>query len=215
MNKKERVATKTINTLKNAATVALLAGKVISAAKGFVSAWWQTGAEAFVGKYYDFGDRFWATGKLLSELPKAVMGMKRGNGRSLVQALMADEKLASSPESVTGEKNKIWIRRMMDHFNMGPFTIGDYTINAIMLTSVYHATRLVPNPKHPEQLKFMTEEECIDMFYKNGMTEKEAEDTIVAFCCGSPSNLIVNLSFADFFKTRESLRLLFLISASG
>lgn len=89
--------------MNRAFVLAMLAGKPLSAGKGFVSAWWNTWNEAFVGRYYDFGDRIWTMGKLLSELPQAITGIKNGNSRSLVQALMDSGSLASSLESTFGD----------------------------------------------------------------------------------------------------------------
>ena len=101
------------------------------------------------------------------------MGIKNGNSRSLVQALMDSGGLASSLESTFGDQNKTWLRRISSFFNMGFFTIGDYATTSMIMTSTFHATRLIPDPK-TNKLQFMNEEECIDMFVKNGMTEKEA-----------------------------------------
>mgnify|MGYP003299882320 CR=1 FL=1 len=56
---------------------------------------------------------------------------------------------------------------------MGLFTVGDYSTNAIIMMSVYHATRLIKNPR-TGMYEFMTEEECIDQFHKVGKSEKEA-----------------------------------------
>lgn len=173
MTTSESIWTKILNWMNRAFVLAMLAGKPLSAGKGFVSAYWNTLNEAFVGRYYDFGDRLWTVGKLLSELPQAIVGIQNGNSRSLVQALMENGSLASSLESTFGDKNKTWIRRMFKHFNMGFFTIGDYATTSIIMTSTFHATRLIPDPK-TGKLQFMNEEECIDMFLKNGMTEKEA-----------------------------------------
>lgn len=173
MTKSESFWTKLLNWMNRAFVLAMLAGKPFSAGKGFVAAYWNTWNEAFVGRYYDFGDKFWTIGKLLSELPQAIWGIKNGNSRSLVQALMENGSLASSIEGTFGDQNKTWIRRMFGHFNMGFFTIGDYATTSMIMTSTFHATRLIPDPK-THKLQFMNEEECIDMFIKNGMTEKEA-----------------------------------------
>ena len=147
MTTSESIWTKVLNWMNRAFVLAMLAGKPLSAGKGFVSAYWNTLNEAFVGRYYDFGDRLWTVGKLLSELPQAIAGIQNGNSRSLVQALMENGSLASSLESTFGDKNKTWIRRMFKHFNMGFFTIGDYATTSIIMTSTFHATRLIPDPK--------------------------------------------------------------------
>lgn len=89
--------------MNRAFVLAMLAGKPFSAGKGFVAAYWNTWNEAFVGRYYDFGDKFWTIGKLLSELPQAIWGIKNGNSRSLVQALMENGSLASSIEGTFGD----------------------------------------------------------------------------------------------------------------
>ena len=66
MTRSESFFTKLLNWMNRAFVLAMLAGKPLSAGKGFVSAWWNTLNEAFVGRYYDFGDRFWTMGELLS-----------------------------------------------------------------------------------------------------------------------------------------------------
>ena len=36
---------------------------------------------------------------------------------------------------------------MFGHFNMGFFTVGDYATTSIIMTSTFHSTRLIPDPK--------------------------------------------------------------------
>lgn len=173
MTTQEKFWTKFVNNFRSVANVALLAGNVFSAVKGFISAYYQTGTEALVGRYYDKGDRLWTTGQMLKNLPAALASLGQTNTKSKIQAAMQYNGLASDIQESLKGKDKIGLRRILKHFKMGIFTVGDYTINAIIMMSVYHATRLVENPNNGK-LEFMTEEECIDAFLKQGKTEKEA-----------------------------------------
>lgn len=172
MTKGEKVATKSVNLFRSIANKALLAGNLFSATKGFISAYYKTGAEAFVGRYYDCGDRFYTSYRLLKEFPNALRSIGHGNTHSLIMALM--QRNGKGEESYD-DHGSLWIRRILKHFSMGAFTVGDYTINAIAMTSTYHATRLVEDINSGE-LRFMNEEECIDMFVKSGKSEWEAVD---------------------------------------
>lgn len=174
MSTTEKIATKAVNNFRSIANVGLLAWNILSASKGFLAAYWYSGTEAFVGRYYDSGDRLYTTGKLLAEIPSALRSIgKGGNTKSIIQAAMQHNGLATSIENSYGEQNEYWLHRITKFFRMGIFTIGDYIINSIILTSTYHAHRLIENPSTGE-LMFMNEEECIDMFVKQGKTEREA-----------------------------------------
>lgn len=173
MTKSNKFWTKFVNNFRSTANVALLAGNVFSASKGFISAYYQTGVEAFVGRYYDKGDRLWTTGQLLMEIPNAIRSITQGNTKSKIQAAMQYNGLGQEYERSFGKHDKTGIRRLLSHFKMGLFTAGDYSTNAIIMMSVYHATRLIKNPR-TGVYEFMTEEECIDQFNKVGKSEKEA-----------------------------------------
>ena len=173
MTKSNKFWTKFFNNLRSVGNVALLAGNIFSAAKGFITAYYQTGTEAFVGRYYDKGDRAWTTAQMIMEIPNALRSIGQGNTHSKIQAAMQYNGLGTELEKSFGKHDKTGLRRLLSHFKMGLFTVGDYTTNAIIMMSVYHATRLVNNPV-TNKLEFMTEEECIDAFNKVGKSEKEA-----------------------------------------
>lgn len=143
MSGSEKRITKGFNTFRSVANVALLAGNVFSAAKGFISAYYQTGTEAFVGRYYDKGDRFFATGQILKEMAHAISSVGSHNTTSKIQAAMQYNGIGTSLEESLEGSDKTRIRKLLGFFKMGLFTVGDYTVNSIVLTSVYHATRLV------------------------------------------------------------------------
>lgn len=166
------------NSAKSISNVALLSGKVIVAAKGFGVSFYKTNYEAIIGTlfggYFNTGDLISSYTDMAKDLIHAISSIGTPDVSSLIQALMRRNGLVTSPEESFSDTNKHRIRRLLKHFAMGPFTLGDYTINTIWMLTQYHATRLVENPG-TGLFELVNYDECIHMFTESGYSEKEAK----------------------------------------
>lgn len=150
----------------------MLSGNIISAAKGALSGWYQTWAQAFVGRQYDFGDRFWTTLTWIKEIPRMVVSINSGNTISKIQAAMQYNGLSVSKESVKGY-NRLYRGRFKEYLAMWAFTSGDYSNTAKIMLSTYHAHRIVINPS-TGNLEVMNEEQYTQACEKVGISQKNA-----------------------------------------
>lgn len=150
----------------------MLSGNIISAAKGALSGWYQTWAQAFVGRQYDFGDRFWTTLTWIKEMPRMVASINSGNTVSKIQAAMQYNGLSVSKESVKNY-NRLFRGRFKEYLAMWAFTSGDYSNTAKIMLSTYHAHRIVINPA-TGNLEVMNEEQYISACEKVGISQKNA-----------------------------------------
>ena len=146
---------------KNIGAMAMLSHNFYAAAKGFTTAFLNTGLEAIIGKYYNKTDYALACKACIESLPSSLSSLGKANTTSKVQAAMQAAGIAKSLSDTFGSTDYTTARRFLsEHCMMGEYTLGDYMTNGVILVSTYMSYKLIEDPRDGEY-KFMNEDEYI------------------------------------------------------
>lgn len=175
LTQKQKNIMKRVSTAQSIGSRALLAHNLFAAAKGFSTAFLQTGTEALIGKYYSKEDYARACWVCILDSGNAVRSFGVANTKSKVQAAMQRGGVAKSAADTFGKSDLSGLRKFTeDHIMMGEYTLGDYMTNGVILVATYMQYKLVENPQTGMK-QFMNEDEYIwAVRSTSGKTEAQA-----------------------------------------
>ena len=164
-------ATKTI---RNLAAVAMLGVNFTTIEVGYIDALCSMLADAVGGKYLTGSDMRKAFAQCIAHTGKMIKGLGNPVVEDKLVAAMQFNQLSRSNSEIFSSTDKFKLDRFVhDHLLMGGYTLADYMINSMMLTSTYNHYKLLTNPTTGKQ-QFMSKTDAINIFTSVGYTEKEA-----------------------------------------
>lgn len=130
--------------------------------------------DVLTGKYINYKDLSYAFSQLMFDLPKAINSLGKIKTDSDICAQMQYFGLAKGNTQTFRNTDYSKLRRFLsDGLLMKQFAIGDYTINALNMTSVLHNYRLYVDQNGKRQL--LNKPDFIRKAINDGMTYKQAK----------------------------------------
>lgn len=131
--------------------------------------------EILAGKYFTVKDALWANKIVGGEVFKALRSVGKAKTKSKLVALMQYNGATGSISEIFSRHNETWLRRVFGRFfNMGEYTLVDFTFKGFITAMTYHATRLVVDPNTGDQ-KFMTRDQARYAYHKAGQSMKDGD----------------------------------------
>lgn len=169
MNKTERTISAITDKLAQKAHSKLMAHNWRSMVKNGWDSFSTLTQEIMAGKYFTVKDALWGNRLVGGEVFKALSSVGKTRNKSLLVGLMQYSGCSNSISEIFTRHNESWVRRVFGRFfNMGGYTLIDFTFKGWITAMAYHATRLVIDPNTGEK-KFMTRDQARYAYHKAGL----------------------------------------------